>query len=63
MESVGQRAANLLSVRRIQTWADSNPGGLKPGQYALAHTLPKMFKAADFFLRTPTLTSGNFVSL
>ena len=32
-------------------------GGLKPGPNALAHTLAGMVKAADFFLRTPSLTN------
>ena len=33
---------------------------LKPGPNALAHTLGGMAEAADFFLRTQTLTASNF---
>ena len=36
---------------------------LQPGPNALAHTLAGMAKAADFFLRPPTLTANNFAAL
>ena len=36
---------------------------LKPGPNALAHTSAEMAKAADFLLRTPTLTASNFAAL
>ena len=36
---------------------------LEPGPNALAHTLGGMAEAADFFLRTPTLTASNFAAL
>ena len=42
---------------------DLTPGVLKPGPNALAHTLGGMAEAADFFLRTPTLTASNFAAL
>ena len=35
---------------------------VEPGPYALAHTLGGMAKAADFFLRTPTLKASNFAA-
>ena len=36
---------------------------LDPGPIALAHTSGGMAEAADFFLRTPTLTASNFEAL
>ena len=42
---------------------DLTPGGLKPGPIALAHTSAGMAEAADFFLRSPTLTASNFAAL
>ena len=47
-----QRASNFEN--------DSTPGVLEPG---LAHNAGGMAKAADFFLRTPTLTASNFEAL
>ena len=35
----------------------------EPGLNALAHTLGGMAVAADFFIRTPTLTASNFAAL
>ena len=37
--------------------------GLEPGPNAIAHALAGMAEAADFFLRTPTLTASNFAAL
>ena len=42
---------------------DSSSPGIKPGPNAIAHNLGGMAEAADFFLRTPTLTASNFVAL
>ena len=55
-----------LLVKGLQSCWPSNfendltPGGLKPGQITLAHTLAVMAKVADFFLRTSNLTASNF---
>ena len=38
-------------------------GVLEPGPNALVHTLGGMAEAADFLLRTPTLTASNFAAL
>ena len=38
-------------------------GHLEPGPNAVAHNLGAMAKAADFFLRTPTLTASSFAAL
>ena len=40
----------------------SGPGN-ELGLNALAHKLGGMAEAADFFLRTPTLTASNFAAL
>ena len=37
--------------------------GIKPGLIALAHKSGGMDKAADFFVRTPTLIASNFTAL
>ena len=37
--------------------------GIEPGPNALAHKFGGMAEAADFFLRTPTLTASNFAAL
>ena len=42
---------------------ESTPGQLEPGPNAIAHHSGGMAEAADFFLRTPTLTASNFVAL
>ena len=42
---------------------DSTPGVLEPWPNALAHTLGGMAEAANFFLRTPTLTASNYKAL
>ena len=58
-----------LQVKGLQScWLsnfenDSTPDVLEPGPNALAHTLGGMAEAADFFLRTPTLTASNFAAL
>ena len=56
LRSLSQRASKLPAVKLT---ADR----LKPGPNALAHTLAGMAKAADFFLRGPTLTASNFATL
>ena len=53
MESVGQKALKLPNLKP----------GLKPGLNALTDTSSGMAEAADFFLRTPTLTASNFAAL
>ena len=42
---------------------DSTAPGFEPGPNAIAHALAGMAEAADFFLRTPTLTASNFAAL
>ena len=42
---------------------DLTPGRLEPGPNGIAHTSAGMAEAADFFLRTPTLTASNFAAL
>ena len=42
---------------------DSTLPGIEPGPNAIAHNLGGMAEAADFFLRTPTLTASNFAAL
>ena len=42
---------------------DSTPGQLEPGPNACAQNLGGMAEAADFFLRTLTLTASNFAAL
>ena len=75
--SVGQRAAKLLAVKvgllKKKSAASAipakvcasaiGPGVLEPGPIALAHTSAGMAEAADFFLRSPTLTASNSVAL
>ena len=53
----------LQSCRPLNFENDSTPGVLEPGPIVLAHTLAGMAKAADFFLRSPTLTASNFAAL
>ena len=36
---------------------------VEPGPIALAHTSAVMAKLADFFVRLPILTTGNFAAL
>ena len=36
---------------------------IEPGPNVLAHKLAGMAEAADFFLRTPSLTASNFAAL
>ena len=57
LESVDQRAYRLSNFENNLTL-----GWLIPGLNALAHTLAGMAKAADFPLRTQTLTASNFVA-
>ena len=42
---------------------DLTTGQLEPGPNAIAHNSGGMAEAADFFLRTPTLTASNFAAL
>ena len=58
---------NLRSVGQSQ-WPsnfenDLAPDKLQPGLIELAHNSGGMAEAADFFLRTPTLTASNFKAL
>ena len=70
--SVGQRAAKLLAVKvgGLKKKSASRPRpqsasllGFEPGPNGIAHALAGMAEAADFFLRTPTLTASNFAAL
>ena len=57
---VGERAAFYWPLNFENDW--SWPG-IEPRLNAIAHNLGGMAKAADFFLRTPTLASNNFAAL
>ena len=57
LRSLGQRASKLPVVK---LWNNSSLRGIQPGPNAIAHALAGMAEAADFFLRTPTLTASNF---
>ena len=60
MGSVGLR---LQNCRLSNFEDDSNAGGLESEPRPLAHTSAIKSKAADFFLRTPTLVASNFAAL
>ena len=47
----------------IKLWEWSHRLGLEPGLNSIAHNSAGMAEAADFFLRTPTLTASNFAAL
>ena len=53
----------LQSCRLSNFENDSTAPGFEPGPNAIAHALAGMAEAADFFLRTPTLTASNFAAL
>ena len=42
---------------------DSTPGQLEPGLTEFAHDSGGMAEAADFFLKTPTLTASDLAAL
>ena len=53
----------LQSCRLSNFENDSTAPGFEPGPNGIAHALAGMAEAADFFLRTPTLTASNFAAL
>ena len=53
----------LQSCRLSNFENDSTAPGFEPGPNGIAHALAGMAEAADFFLRTPTLTTSNFAAL
>ena len=53
----------LQSCQLSNFESDWTPGVLEPRLNALAHTSAGMAEAADFFLRTLTLTASNFAAL
>ena len=63
LKIVGLKVKGLQSCRLSNFENDSTPSGLEPGPNAIAHTSAGMAEAADFFLRTPTLTATNFKAL
>ena len=48
---------------QLKRGLDLTPDVLEHGPNALAYTTAEMAEAADFFLRTPTLTASNFAAL
>ena len=56
-------------VKGLQSYWPSNfendwsGPGIEPRPNAIAHNSSGMAEAADFFLRTPTLTASNFTAL
>ena len=58
-----------LYVKGLQSYRPSNfendwsGPGFEPRPNAIAHNSGGMAEAADFFLRTPTLTASNFAAL
>ena len=58
--SLGQRAASYrLSIFEN----DPTPGKLESWPNTIAHNSAEMAAAANFFLRLPTLTAGNFEAI
>ena len=56
--SKGFKVAGCQTLKMIDC-----ASGIEPGPNAIAHNLGGMAEAADFFLRTPTLTASNFEAL
>ena len=59
----GLYVKGLQSYRSTKFENGLTPDKVEPGPNALAHTLAEMAEAADFFLRTQTLTASNFEAL
>ena len=62
-ENLSLLVKGLQSCRPSNFEDDSTAPGFEPGPNAIAHALAGMAEAADFFLRTPTLTASNFAAL
>ena len=63
LKNMSLQVKGLQSCQLSNFENDSILPGIEPGQNAIAHNSGGMAEAADFFLRTPTLTASNFAAL